>query len=330
MNANTAHLLGDSDEGQKARRKSRRELLKNGSAMPFLTRLLRSQPEFFREVQFRPAASPAELIAASNLVYEEYLKCGYITPNARRWRFSAHQILPTTVTFIAVHRSGRVLGTLTLVEDSPLGLPMERIYKQELNALRLDGLHLAEVSMLAFNRSLLDQGPLALPQGQRLLLVIYLFRAMFEFLRSTTRVDELVACFHPKHDVLYQFLHMEALGGLKNHGSVKGSPAIARRMNIKQTEAASVSHIAHDLFFGRRLAPERFAGRLRFGERELKALFVEHSNILASLDGSRLDHVQRCYPGINLRKMAATKSILSHLVESLDNRSYLGYPCEQS
>ncbi|OXJ20077.1 hypothetical protein CFB39_08975 [Burkholderia sp. AU6039] len=65
------------------------------------------------------AGTLAEREQAFRLVHESYVARGIALPARSGLMFSPHHILPGTTTFIAM-RSGRLIGTISLVEDSPV------------------------------------------------------------------------------------------------------------------------------------------------------------------------------------------------------------------
>ena len=77
-------------------------------------------------------------------------------PDPAGIRLSIHYALPTTRTFVAVLGSD-VIATISLFCDSPLGLPMDDLYEQELRALRRQGRCIGEVGMLADRRRSLSR-----------------------------------------------------------------------------------------------------------------------------------------------------------------------------
>ena len=204
-----------------------------------------------RPVTFRVVRTPEELEAASQLVYREYLKRGYENPNATRARLSIYHALPETRALIAVSRR-QIIGTMTIIQDSPLGLPMDTIYKPELDTMRAQGHRLAEASMLSFDRDLFRSQGLAKFQPLQLALILRLFKLMFDYLRGCTPVTELVACFNPRHQGLYDFLHLKPMGGMKPYSVVNGNPAVASHLNIAQTELISKHHPVLRFFYGKR------------------------------------------------------------------------------
>jgi hypothetical protein len=261
-----------------------------------LGRLHDAVPGFLRPIEFRAVRTAEELLAASNLAYREFLARQYIRPNAARLCLSLHHALPQTTTFIAVYQRQNIVGTVTLVEDSVLGLPMDEAYKTELDALRRQGRRLAQATLMAVDTNLFGPRVFALSHGKKLLFTLRLLRIMLDYVRSATAVQELVACFHPKHQILYDFLELTPLGGLKAYSRANGHPALARRLDIAQVQRTRRDHPAYRLFFGRAPSARPFAKRLRFSPEALRSLFVLQSPVFASASPTELATIKSAYP----------------------------------
>ncbi len=276
------------------------------SSTDMLGRLRESASAFFQPVEFRVVKTTQELLAAAQLVYTEYLLRGYLRPNAIQTKLSIYQALPSTATFIASHRHAGIIGTITLVEDSPLGLPMDEAYKSELDGLRRQGIRVAEATMLALNSQLFGRRVFTMFHAKKLLLTLQLFKVMFDYLRSCTQADELVACFNPKHRILYDFLHLKPLGDLKTYSGANGNPAIARHLNVAETQQAATSAPPYRLFYGAQPSAAPFARKLRLTPDELRALFVARSPILQTASPTELAYLRQCYPHCDFEALLGT------------------------
>ncbi len=267
------------------------------ATLPFsiLGRLYDTVPQLLRPVEFRAVQTADELRAASHLVYLEHLKRNYVRPNAMQVRLSIYHALPTTTTFIARDRRAGILGTISLLEDSPLGLPMDDSYKNELDELRKRNLHLGEASMLVLNSELFGRKVSTLFHPKKLLLTLRLLKAMFDYLRSSTSVNELVTCVNLKHRALFEFLQLKPLGGPKSYSGANSTSSVARHLNILEAQYNPVSP-AHQFFYGEPPSPKAFANRLRLSPTDLRTLFVILSPVLASASRTELDYLKRCYP----------------------------------
>lgn len=246
-------------------------------------------------VDFHVVETVDELKAATHLAYREYLKRGYVTPHPSQLKLSVFHALPETTTFIAVHPERGVIGTLSLIPDSPLGLPMEEVYKSELDGLRQQGHRIAEASMLAFDTSLFCRKGLPRFHTTQLVLTLQLFKVMFDYLRCATDATVLVACFNPRHRILYEFLHLQPLGGLKSYSLVNGNPAIAGHLPLAETFRLAQLYPVVNFFWQQAYQTETYLNKLHLSAEDVEDLFVHSSSVLDSASGSELAFLQQCY-----------------------------------
>jgi len=280
--------------------------------VPLLARFDECVPTLQRHTQtvptsviFRPADTLDELKAAAHLVYRAYLKRKYIKPNPNQLKLSIFHALPDTTTFIALHSDCGLLGTLTTIQDSPLGLPMDEAYKPELDTLRRQGRSLAEVSMLSFESRVGQShhpGLRTLPFAQ-LHLTLQLFKTMFDYITSDTAVTDLVACFNPRHQALYEFLHLQPLGGLKPYSLVNGKPAVAASLNIAETGRLAATYPILQFFYQTPRSVTPSTQKLPLSFEALHELFIRSSSIFASASPSELAYIASCYPSYPFQEL---------------------------
>ena len=173
---------------------------------------------------------------------------------------------------------------------------MDEIYKSELDLMRQQGHHLAEASMLSFDSTLLNSKALPTFHAKKMVLTLRLFKVMFDYLRSATPTTELVACFNPKHQILYEFLHMQPLGGLKSYSATNGSPALARHLNVADTAQLAGMYPVLQFFYDISSSPKPFAKKLRLTASHLRELFVESSAVFRTSSSDEIAHIRTCYP----------------------------------
>jgi hypothetical protein len=104
------------------------------------------------EMHFELARTPGDRTGAFQLVYRSYLRAGLGDEKPYGMRVTPFQLEPASQIFVGKIR-GEVVSTVTLVPDGPLGLPMDSMFHDEVNALRKAGRKVAEVSCLADRRS---------------------------------------------------------------------------------------------------------------------------------------------------------------------------------
>lgn len=229
---------------------------------------------------YRTVEDTEELQEAMELVTQKYMEKGYISdPKAHLKQFFYHSI-PTTTTFIAEHKLLGIVGTLTLIEDSEFGLPMDELYHAELNQLRKQRRHLAEASMLAIDIHNTHKQGFPRLKPDNFLITLNLFKEMFDYTRVSTPTTELVACVNPKHEVLYDFLHFQNVGKPAAYPAVNGHLAVGKQLNILQTQSIA-KHYPVLRFFYSMESTKRFDSRLRLDQQSREAIFSQSQFALA-------------------------------------------------
>ncbi|MFH1148800.1 MAG: hypothetical protein V1736_14005 [Pseudomonadota bacterium] len=171
-------------------------------------------------VAFKEAETNSELEQSRGLLYKAYLKKGYIRTD--REPISGYEAGPHRKTFVAKD-GDEVLMTLTLILDSHLGLPMEKIYQSEINTLRLKGRKIGELSGLAGHEALCGRG-------------MFIFLGLTRLVYSRAEqigVDDICIAINPRHSSFYEnVLLFEYLGGERPYPSVRNFPACGKRLNM--------------------------------------------------------------------------------------------------
>lgn len=91
------------------------------------------------------ARTQTDLEAIFRLQHESFLARGLIKPQSSGLRCTIFHFLPQT-NHIVVKYKGLLIASMTLVADSPLGLPAEKYFTDEINQLRKSGEEIVELS----------------------------------------------------------------------------------------------------------------------------------------------------------------------------------------
>jgi hypothetical protein len=197
----------------------------------WMTRSLRKhikiKPEQMQGFQFRIARDIADLEEAYRLVHNEYVRCGYMDPSDTGMRFGLHNFLPETTTFIATFED-RLALTITIFQDTELGLPMDALYKRKIDRLRAAGRKVAEVGALATHPDFRN-GNQNLP--------LYGDKIAYSYARDNLGIEDLVLAINPKHEWIYKhILLLDKIGRRKHYDYVKGADAVGYRMDLSKFE----------------------------------------------------------------------------------------------
>jgi hypothetical protein len=257
-----------------------------------------------KETEYRLAHDREELEKAYRLVYREYLWRGYLKRDyPYPFKISLYNALPQTVTFVAV-LMGEIIATVTLIPDSPLGLPMDQIYKSEIDLLRDQHRKIAEVSMLASNTEAFGKGISMMLNSSKLFLIFSLFKVLFDYGREKLDIDDLCIAIHPKHSLTYRFLFFESFGETKAYPGVAGNPAVAKRLDIRKAEEKCESRKGlYRMFFVRRTRSVVFEKKVTFTPSDLHYFFVEKTDIFKDATQSQRNYLRCCYPDYDFESL---------------------------
>ncbi len=248
---------------------------------------------------YRVARTRSELAQAFALVYKEYAQRGYIPKGYKsNMRMSLYNALPSTVTFVGM-QGAKVVATVTLIPGTAMGIPMDKIYHDELAPFRKKGLKIAEASQLSIDGKLFPPGWFSMFNFDKLMFVFKLFKVVFDYARFEARLDEICIAVNPKHQYLYKFLFFEQFGELKYYGSVNKAPALALHMSLNDTLKAKMRlgrKVLHNIFYGRRVDKELLKDRFIMTISDLEYFFAQESDLFEKAPKEQLDIIRKYYP----------------------------------
>ncbi len=164
-----------------------------------------------------------ELEQAFSLVYRVYSEKGYIQEKKDHGMyFTIYSLLPDTVHIVAKSYL-KVISNLTQIFDTTeFGLPMDSIYKKELDKIRNK------------NRSIVELSALATPREHRWR-NIFLYQVQVMYWYSLYKgVDDICIAVNPRHVRFYMHLFpFEIIGEKKIYERV-GAPAVALRGKVEE------------------------------------------------------------------------------------------------
>ena len=168
------------------------------------------------------STSSREIAAALRLVHDVYVSEGYMEPHPLGMRILLpHHALRSTIV-VSARREGEVVGTLSLLFDGAVGLPMDELYPEALTRVRRGSRRIVEVGNFAIAKHVRGTA-----------IVMHLMRAAVR-LAMAERQDDLVIAVHPKHETFYRTIWlMERFGDVAPYPEVKGAPAIGLRGDLK-------------------------------------------------------------------------------------------------
>lgn len=194
------------------------------------------------QIKYSIARSRSDLEDAFRLVYRSYVRASLDSPNESGMRLTPYHLLPTT-DVVLVKDAGVAISTASIIVDGPLGLPAESIYGKEIDAMRRQGLRIAEIGSLADRR----ESPARFLQ---------MFRRMSKLIAQTAAArgcNALIAATHPRHARFYvRQLGFEQVGDIRSCPYAQGNPAVALLLDFEKHRGTRL----YDHLFGQEYTPK--------------------------------------------------------------------------
>lgn len=205
-------------------------------------------------LRFGVARSVGQVEEAWRLLYRAYVRVGFLKPNDHGIHTVPEAIGPHTAVV-----QGRIdsltVSTISAIGDSPLGLPLDGVYRPELDALRGEDRRLIEIGLFADRRKDIDRTFYAM---------LELMRYTYWFGRYLGATDYLCG-IPPRRARLYRrAFGFEPIGEEKIYSTVDGNPVRMLRVRADYILAHHAQHRGLDYFITRPVAFEEFDRRFRF------------------------------------------------------------------
>lgn len=259
-------------------------------------RLCQLALQYKAKIICRPAETLDELKAAYGLAYREYLARGYCLPNASQMHYTYFCLLPDSRTFL-LERGSEVLGTISLIPDSPCGIPMESLFPDEIGGFRGPDRRLAEVSLLALKQEAFGKKCFSLTDYQKLVSTFHLFKMTFDYAWSAAGVTDLMITMNPKHVDLYRYLGFEPIGPVKAYAGACGKPALPMHLDVLKTrQKISHEHGVGSYFLHKTTPEEILKKHHTWSSEDARNFLKDYQPLWEKLPPAARNHLKQCYP----------------------------------
>jgi len=182
-------------------------------------------PSPSRRLILKIAETRDELEECFSLLHDAYVESGFMQPDPSGMRVTIYHALPTTTTLCAKY-DGQVVGTISLIRESALGVPLQKIF--DLSSVREKEGQIAEVSALAVHRDFRKTG------GS---ILFPLMKFMYEYCTTFFDTRHLVIAVNPSHIEMYEsllFFQRLSANVVENYDFVNGAPAVGATLDLKE------------------------------------------------------------------------------------------------
>jgi N-acyl amino acid synthase FeeM len=164
---------------------------------------------------------------AFRLAFRVYRDCGYVVDTPTGRLSSKFDAQASTLVLLAQDAAGNDAATVSLIFDSPAGLPSDEVRAADLAPLRAQGRRLVEVTRLAIDQDYVGSKPL----------LVQLINTISIYARHAGGTDFIIEV-HPHHANYYRRMMLfEPAGPQRACPRVNGSPGILLRLDLAMQEA---------------------------------------------------------------------------------------------
>lgn len=253
-------------------------------------------------LESRVATTREDLLRAYELVYREYVTRGYCSPQAAKLHYTYYTLLPSSRTFILEH-DRQLVGTISLIEDSPMGLPMESTFPEQIGHYRANRRKLVEVSLLALDHKVFGNKSFSLTDLGKLAATFRLFKIAFDYARFIAGNTDLMISMHPRHRELYYYLSFEAIGPVRSYQGAQGKPALPMHLNIDKSVATIPAQSALRKYFIEEKVPEEILMRHWHWDAASVDEFLDKINLWNTMEPHHQAILKTFYPDIKHRSV---------------------------
>jgi len=271
------------------------------------------------EFSARVASTAGDRVAAWRLAYREYRRMGFAEHDPLGLWYSLFDALPRTTTILVEH--GRALvGVVTVVPDSPMGLPADRTFPQEMRRLRRGSGQLAEAVSLVQACEGARSGALVISKLCELTCLCA---------ERVLGAGALAITVNPHHRGYYEkLMRFRTLASGRDCARVAGAPAVLMALDFRDMAghlaAARRARPARTLY--RRFMNDDEAGRTarHLASRSrpldpdaLREFFVTRRPLIPAAGRTARNLLAECYPECDLRSGPPAESNTTLALEAV-------------
>jgi len=165
-------------------------------------------------VRISRAITLEDICGAYQMVYDNFLKMGYILKNESGMRVRLFEAVPETATFIA-KVNGKIIGVTSAIIDSPdLGVPADKTFRQEIDELRRNGGKICEGTNWVID-----------PEYRRTNVMPELMRTCFAH-SLMAGCNAMLATISPGHQSYYKIICFDTVGSERSSSPEIDDPVI--------------------------------------------------------------------------------------------------------
>ncbi|CAB1064514.1 hypothetical protein D1BOALGB6SA_9310 [Olavius sp. associated proteobacterium Delta 1] len=172
---------------------------------------------------------------AYELINKLYSQMGIVQKKDYGLWLSIYDALPETTTLTAEDDQGCCGGTLTIVFDSPIGLPADALFKEEIDEIRNSGRQICEFVSLGIGKTVKN--------SIKVLACLFYCGFLHAWQRNKSR--ELVITVHSRYENFYRRnIFFDRIGPERKYAKVNGEPTVLLKISLAALSRLRRTHRA--------------------------------------------------------------------------------------
>jgi len=264
------------------------------SEVPYIHEAENGIPFFDGKFSIRTADRLDLRQEAYKLLYKIYSKMGIAQDKSTELWLSIFDALPETTTLVAEDNKGEIRGAITLVFDSPIGLPADELYNEEIDELRNSGRKICELISFGVNEA---------ARGSIKILAILYYSAYLLAWRKNKATDFLVTVAEYHENFYCRAIKFKKIGAVRNYAKVNGIPTVLLNLPLELPDLLKDKERIFPLYMLEYSKPEELdiANRIQdmyrpMSDEEFYTFFIEKTNVWAKASPQQKEFIKKVYP----------------------------------
>jgi hypothetical protein len=264
------------------------------SDVPHLHEEKKSIQFYDGKFSIRAANQPELRQKAYKLLYNIYSKMGIAQDKSNDLWLSIFDALPETITLVAEDHKGEIGGAITLVFDSPIGLPADELYKGEIDELRNTGRKICEIISFGINEAV---------RGSIKILAILYYSAYLLAWRLNKSTDFVITVAAYHESFYCRAIKFKKLGPVRNYAKVNGTPTVLLNLPLELPDMLKDKQRIFPLYLLKYSEREELdiAKRIQdmhcpMSDEEFYTFFIDKTNTWEVATLSQKEFIKKVYP----------------------------------
>ena len=180
-------------------------------------------------IVYKVASTLAEVTAAWNVVYRQYLNTSLIAANPYSIFTFPEYVSNKSVVILGQQKDKAICSLSGVLDSEENGLPLDRHYKEELDHLRNDGSRLIEIGLLADIR-----------ESNTMKSIIELMSAVAKFGVFSNHLDVVIGVNPRRAEFFKRIFGCEIIGDLKRYENLNVAPVVLLYATNKNLRTVSL------------------------------------------------------------------------------------------